>query len=41
MLTLYFTEKEIMKYDLYNILALLIYARILSPSSKKSSLAYM
>ncbi|MDH5818075.1 transposase, partial [Lactobacillus helveticus] len=29
------------KYDLYNILALLIYARILSPSSKKSSLAYM
>lgn len=29
------------KYDLYNILALLIYARILSPASKKSSLAYM
>lgn len=29
------------KYDLYNILALLIYARILSPASNKSSLAYM
>lgn len=29
------------EYNLYNILALLIYARILAPGSKKSSLAYM
>ena len=34
-------KKTRTKYDLYNILALLIYARILFPASKQSSLTYI